>query len=240
MLKGTIRNRPARRLAAVIVILLSGVLASCDSSRGREAVKELCERDGGFTISETVNARGFLNLDEKVSCSSCMEAVGMHGFEYVDAQLDEHRKQIMYKQPGYYRISRSIASDPRCDIYLNAVSNNYFTPPERFGLQPDECFAIELLPARPEGVIYYRQFRKVTANNGTPLCVWEQVIADEPSGKSLATNRDYLFTSRWTRWGDMSGGGGRIDAHCENPENYTIYSLRFLERVLRDPSKPLQ
>ncbi len=89
-------------------------------------------------------------------------------------------------------------------------------------------------------MIYYRQFRKVTADNGVQPGAWEQVIAEEPSGKVLAINRDYLFTSEWTIRGDTSGGGGKVDAHCEDPEVLTTYQFKFLDRVLRDPTKPLE
>jgi len=60
-----------------------------DLYRGKRLVQELCAKDGGVKIYETVDAKGF--LDETVAnplyCFECFERLANHRFEYIDVHV---------------------------------------------------------------------------------------------------------------------------------------------------------
>ncbi len=69
-------------------VLLCFLFSGCDYAKGRAAVEQICARDGGLTTTETANVKGFMYLyDAQQTCLACMEGVGKHGFEYIDADL---------------------------------------------------------------------------------------------------------------------------------------------------------
>jgi hypothetical protein len=221
-------------------LLLCALVCGCEYAKGRAAVAQMCARDGGLSITETVNVRGYLDLRGRSECSSCMEAVGKQRFDYVDAQLGENRRYDLYPEPGYYRHSRARVGDPRCEAYVRGRPNKLIESQKRWGLAPDECIAIELLGFPPQGFVYDQRFHTITTDSGVPLGVVERVIADGRTDKTLAVYRDYVFSSESSLKGDMGGRGGKVDAHCEDPDEPSVRGLRFVSRILKDPAKPLQ
>jgi hypothetical protein len=235
------RYRRPLEFTVLIIAVSTGVLAGCDVSKGRAAVEELCKRDGGATISETVNVKGYLNMDPGRDCLICMEQFGRREFEFVDAYLKGPYPSLLFGEPGYHRVSLSQKGDSRCDRYLNAVQAKLLAGPERFGLGPNECFAVDHLAARPQGFVYSVNRRSLMADNGVALGLTERAITQEPLGNVLATHRDYVFVSKWSARFDMSGGGGVIDRTCWHIQGVEwMHSDEFIRRVLHDVNRPRQ
>lgn len=198
---------------AIGIISLVG-LTSWDRARGKAAVEEMCRKDGGLRINKTTDVRGFLNRE----CISCFEYLEDGKFEYVDRFEGNWNPSSLYGSGGYFRWSRARQGDPRCTAYAERAAKGAL-PNLRYrdGLKPDECLAIEKLPGRPKGVVFYQEsFRQVRASNGVLLGVQAYVLKDELSGEILATQREYIFTSDLTIALDMSGGGGRRDSDCHS------------------------
>jgi hypothetical protein len=202
---------------------------------GRAAVAEMCARDGGNTVDETVFASGFLtevyNTD---SCLLCIEAVGKGEFEYIDYEAQRTGDYI--DDPGYHRVSLATKGDSRCESYLRAKEQRSYLPvPQDYGRAADQCYAIERLPSRPEGFVFSQQFRRAAAPNGYVLGVVETFIRAEPSGRTLAVNRDYLYTGATSEL--LAGPGGIVDSTCPTAGEWRMNHQKMLTTVLRDEAK---
>ena len=232
------RNRRRNHATSVWLVTLVLCLTGCDLSRGKSAVAEMCAKDGGLRISATVFTAGYLlDDDQEIDCGACVEQLAKTSFDYVDFHNRRSDYTRLFEGAGYYRFSVSSIGDPRCTLYSEEVRRHLVLNAWRYGLKASQCIAIERLPERPSGYVYSQGFRRTQANNGQALGVIEQFIREEPSGTTLATNRNYLFTSRMTRWLDMGGGGGKTDAMCADAEHWRIHRLDMIAKVLRDESK---
>jgi hypothetical protein len=224
-------------IAALLALAIVGgvyLLNSMDA-RGRSAVMAMCAKDGGPNVSETVFAPGFLTDNETTAtCALCEAAVGKETFEYVDYQAKHTGMYI--EETGYYRVSLSTKGDARCEAYLRAKEKfPYLLTPQDHGRRSDQCYAIERLPDRPKGYVLSQQFRRTPAPNGYALGVVETFVRYEPTGRTLAVNRDYLYTGATSTL--LAGPGGITDATCPNAQGWRFDQLSMTAAVIRDEEK---
>lgn len=229
---------------AVIGLAVAAIVAGKQWNMvlGKAAVEKLCAYDGGLRINETTYVPGYLFLvpsrpGADSDCLDCLSELGHHKFEYVDLYLpyDERTHQVpsswVSDEVGYYRLSLSKLGDQRCDAFLKHLSLRHLG----LGFAPDECVAVEHLPMRPAGYVFSTRFRQYVDENGVEIGVDEAFIVHEPTDRTIASLRNYIFTSSfWLPW-DEASKGGHQDASCylagfNSPRE-------FKQRVLRDMTK---
>lgn len=220
---------PARAWCYATAMIAVLAIVGCDRAKGREAVSEMCHKDGGLQVAYPTFVGGYLDLYAGSTCLACTYFVGKGLLDYVDLYSNgsgdvlfphwvrsDQKMRRTEPEAGYYRVTAAEADDSRCGIYSAAVANRQAREPQYYGLKPNQCFAVEKLPSRPVGHVLNRQFRRVTAPNGMELGMDEFVLFDEQNKRVAGTVRNYVFTARTTFWLDMGGRGGRIDDDCRS------------------------
>lgn len=197
-------------LVAIIGILL---FVRIEEDLGNAAVKAACARDGGLTLRTPTAIPGLLysELGES-NCVSCIWWLASGNVEYVDYLAMRDGIGELFPVRGFYRMRVGSVGDPDCSAFDRAAFVK--ASPDRFGLLPGQCIAVEPLPSRPVGPVYSTSLYDEPAAWGIKLSVWEHRIDDSSSGEEIAVLRDYRFYSRAAPLLDFSGGGGVASSTC--------------------------
>jgi hypothetical protein len=223
---GTSNKRSLRVFAAAAACLF---VVGCDRAAGKAAVDKMCQKDGGLHVYHRVRADGYL---DETCVNGCVPELLEGRFAFIDSHADAYGGTYNFTPYSYYRASIADSGDARCGAYWRAVNRKSVGPYTIQKMPAGKCIAFQRLSERPAGYAYSTQFRRAKADDGFELGVYEQTIKDARTGALLAVNRDYLFTSKWTRRLDMSGGGGKLDASCPGAQKWKFDYLGLLAEVL--------
>ena len=153
---------------------------SYDMYRGKEAVSQMCEFDGGLTINERVDAAEF--VDDTNTAGDAIGPLGTllkYDFQYVAFSKSSTGPHLFHElyESGYYRASLLDVGDPRC-IFQSGQKVGYLADAMRYGLATNRCLAVERTPARPLGYVYSAKSHRIKALNGYAIGVNEYVVGD--------------------------------------------------------------
>jgi hypothetical protein len=222
--------------ASLVILAVTALgFAGCDKPRGIAAVKELCAKDGGLRVDDTVFVDGYLAPEGTPRCIPCRDYLPKRLFEYVETYLPDGSGYLGDSGPGYYRYTLSTIGDVRCEgserdpIFRQAKAS--------WGFRENECLAVERLPDRISQFSWKRQQDTLRIDGDIEIARYDFVVFEIDSHRVLARHRDYAFTSKTARFfGSIAAGGANPDLRCHGIGPWS--DVRgLLQQVLRDPSK---
>lgn len=196
-------GRTSLLVAAIGVAAVVGYF-EIDQLRGKRLVSELCARDGGLKVYETVEAKGY--LDETIAnpmyCYECFRRLISHQFEYVDVRVpaDPTTAAPQAIQPGYYRFSLASRGDARCERWsknVNLAEWNKQLLSE--GMPPAQCVAVDELPSRPSEAVLTKSYTPYPNGESPFIAVSDITISESFPGNLIAHLRNYYFFNKWGR-----------------------------------------
>jgi hypothetical protein len=213
-----------------------------DLYRGKRLVQELCAKDGGLKIYETIDAKGF--LDETVAnalyCFECFERLAKHQFEYIDVHVagDSATAPPQAVQPGYYRLSLAPRGDARCNVWSKNVNLGEWDRLQSVvGISTQQCVAVNTLSSVPDEAILTEVREKVANEHGVDVRVDHWAVRYSSTGRTLAEYRNYLFYSHWDRIFNFAGGDVPEPATaCDGAGAYSKALSMLRERSLGSPA----
>lgn len=231
--------RPWVKIAIAVLVPVAAYFAY-DSIAGHWLVRQLCAKDGGLRIHETMFARGFLdeslNAYSVLYCSACFEQLAKQQFEYIDIHVpgDPATAHPLAIRPGYYRLSLASRGDTRCERWKKNVNlRRWDEMLGNVGRRADQCVAVDALSGRPAGaVLSKRDYRYARA--GRPrIYVRDISIDDISSGREVARLKDYYFVGMWSDL--FNFGPARPTSSCDVP--LAAYVRIMAAEPLRDVSR---
>jgi hypothetical protein len=218
-------------LAAICLVV------GCDGRDGIKAVQELCAKEGGLRIFDTVYVDGYLAEEKGTDCIACKEFIGKRKFGYVDFEVPQDRVAGFLVEPGYYRFTLGQVGDRRCAAYEK--DRQFQIAKTEWGYQAADCLAIEKLPGKPTGYEMTVSRGPVQISEKLRLWLTEFQVREIESQRVLGQFRNYAYARPSSKFfAELGGGGGaNADAECANAGEYITGIAALRERTLHDLSK---
>lgn len=112
--KSNIIFKQIRLLSVILSLLLLNGCSSWFYTPGMSELEELCEKDGGVQIYETVEVEGYFNGYLK-GCWGCWDEITLNGFEFIELEVKEGKGiDIFDHDAGYWRLEKVDRESGQC------------------------------------------------------------------------------------------------------------------------------
>ena len=144
-----------RQLSVILSLLLLNGCASWFYTPGMSELEELCEKDGGVQIYETVEVEGYFNGYLK-GCWGCWDEITLNSFEFIELEVKEGKGvDVFDHDAGYWRLEKVARESGQCHAGIEKMLMRQKNSSEMKEFIKDYCIAAEKIDKPKSRYAYF-------------------------------------------------------------------------------------
>lgn len=213
----------------MIFIGLTATLAACSSEKtGLDKLRELCEKDAGLTIHETVEADGYYNAYSNDGITNALIKGPYSFYEFCDSSPSKSRYEL-FPEPGCFRVKKVRRELGECDQRVDKSLSRFVVEPYPEFLK-EHCIAVEKIEKPTARYGYYSDFKKWHPENSVSRFTRSDVY--------IKNNLTEEILGRYVSYSYNDKPGSSIPRGCEIFEgDYISYKNAKLVNTVIQPVK---